>query len=85
MTNRVAVDKAVTVRSVNGPQFTFIQGRRPPGGDDATAMQYLVPDWTFDPESSSQLLRGGVEARTRVRHVVLPEEDEFVAALFERS
>jgi hypothetical protein len=40
-----------------------------------------VPEWTFDPETSSQLLRGGVEARTWVRHLVHPDEDEFAAAL----
>jgi len=28
MTNRVAVDRAISVRSVNGPQFTHIQGRK---------------------------------------------------------
>jgi len=40
-----------------------------------------VPEWTFDPESDAQLLRGGVEARTWVRHPVYPGEEEFAAAL----
>lgn len=31
LTNRVVVDKAVTLRSVNGPEFTHIQGRLVPG------------------------------------------------------
>jgi hypothetical protein len=40
-----------------------------------------VPEWTFEPESGTQLLRGGVEARTWVRHPVYPGEEEFAAAL----
>ena len=45
MTNRVVLDKAVTVRSVNGPQFTHIQGSRVPGtvfGDGAVRCAYLT-------------------------------------------
>lgn len=40
-----------------------------------------VPEWTLEPETGSLLLRGGVEPRTWVRHVVEPGEEEFVAAL----
>ncbi|MBM7113115.1 FHA domain-containing protein [Archangium primigenium] len=40
-----------------------------------------VPEWTVEPESGAHLLRGGVEARTWVRHPVYPGEEEFAAAL----
>jgi len=43
MTNRVAVDKPLNLRSVNGPLFTFIQGNRAPG-DGAIRCVYLTND-----------------------------------------
>jgi parallel beta-helix repeat protein len=46
-TNRLVIDKQVTVRSVNGPQFTVIQGAKAPGGgngDGAIRCVYLAYD-----------------------------------------
>lgn len=46
MTNRVAVDKAVTIRSVNGPLVTIIQGRV--GTTDAMRCSYLATGAVLD-------------------------------------
>jgi hypothetical protein len=45
MTNRVAIDRPITVRSVNGPEVTIIQGAPAPGatnGDGAIRCVYLT-------------------------------------------
>ena len=45
MTNRVAVDRPITLRSVNGPQFTFIRGFQlssTKNGDGAIRCVYLT-------------------------------------------
>jgi hypothetical protein len=53
MTNRVVVDRLLTVRSVNGPQFTVIEGYKVPGttngcGDGAIRCVYLSSGASLD-------------------------------------
>ena len=60
LTNRVAITKAVTVRSVNGPAATIIQGAGPMG-DSAVRCAYVggnaVSEWFYADQGGDTLQR----------------------------
>jgi hypothetical protein len=61
MTNRVAVDKPLTVRSVNGPQVTIIEGAKAPdgtNGEGAIRCAYLASGASL---SGFTLTHGGTQ------------------------
>src|SRR6185369_16080114 len=63
MTNRVVVNRAMTIRSVNGPQQTIIRGYQVPGatnGDGAIRCAYLSGDVVL----SGFTLTGGATRKT---------------------
>jgi hypothetical protein len=62
----------------NLPQDSWEECASPWGVEDLAGD---VPEWTVEPDTGATLLRGGVEARTWVRHPVYPGEEEFAAAL----
>jgi len=62
LTNRIAIDKAIIVRSVNGPEFTIIQGASGPAtnGLDAVRCAWLSSNAAL----SGFTLRGGATRQT---------------------
>lgn len=76
LVNRVAVDKPFAVRSVNGPEFTVIQGHQVPGttnGDSAIRCVYLTNGASL---SGFTLTKGATHARAIYR------EDEYGGGVY---